>query len=219
VRGSPPCTVPGAFLPLLPAPDLAAARVLRTRLGLLAAAAVGLRIKLDAARGRPFGDLPAASDPRERASRRQAGDAVLLYRALLRRLDRDAAFALAGDVLHEAALAFLDETVGPLGPGDLRPLSADARLAFVRERLVRFPNVEADLVAAEPDRVAFRVTRCRLVELVREAGHPELAPLFCTADATFFGQSRPGVTLERPGTLAGGASDCHFILHASGGEP
>ena len=36
---------------------------------------------------------------------------MLLYRALLRRLDRDAAFALAGDVLHEAALAFLDETV------------------------------------------------------------------------------------------------------------
>ena len=54
-------------------------------------------------------------------------------------------------MLHEAALAFLDETVGPLGPGDLRPLSADARLAFVRERLVRFPNVEADLVAAEDD--------------------------------------------------------------------
>jgi len=87
-----------------------------------------------------------------------------------------------------------------------------ALAAFVTERLARFPNVQATVDRADHDHVAFTVTRCRLIELVHQAGHPDLGPLFCAADARYFGEVEPGVTLDRPTTIAGGHPTCRFIL-------
>lgn len=196
----------------LPAEDRAALGVLRAELGWLGALTLAARLRSPFAAD-PFAELPPAADSRERASRAQAGGAVRLYRVLRRRRDADAALDLTARVVHAAALAFLERTLGSVGPTDLAGLAPDARRAWVRERLDRFPNVEASVVRAEPEAVVFTVHRCRLVELVRHAGHPELASLFCAADAVFFGDTRPGLRLERPTTLAAGGPACAFHIH------
>lgn len=198
---------------LLSATDRAALRVLRDALGPVAALRVGVSLRLRALRGEPFDALPPASDVRERASRQQAGGAVLLYRILRRRSDPERALQQTAAVVEASALAFLDEQVGALTPDTLAPLSPSSRRAYVADTLARFPNATATVDEASGDAVRFTITACRLVELVREVGHPELAPLFCAADARFFGELRPGLALDRPSTLAGGAPACAFHIH------
>ena len=213
-RGRPPVTprrsgyVPP--MPLLDPTDAAAWRTLRDALGHLGALRVALIVRLQAAAGAPFGDLPAATSPDERDSRAQAGAAILLYRALVARWP-DRALALTRDVIIASAMAFLTETVGDVRPHSLAGLQPSARASWVRARLDRFPNVTATVDRAEPDQVAFTVSACRLVALARHAGHPELARLFCAADGRFFAGA--GIRLERPTTLAAGDAACHFHLH------
>jgi hypothetical protein len=60
--------------------------------------------------------------------------------------------------------------------------------------------------------VKFTISRCRLVELVLQAGKPELAPLFCQGDARFFGSVEPDVELLRPDTIARGGASCPFTI-------
>lgn len=196
---------------LLAATDRAALRVLRRHLGVLGAVRVGLAVRLGQARGAPFSSLASATTASERASREQAGAAVLLYRALHAR-DPRRALELSAEVVRASALVFLDEALGPLTPESLRDVPPEQRRGFVSDRIGRFPNVEATVDRAEPEGVAFTVTRCRLVELVHQAGHPELAPLFCTADAWFFGGARPGLRLHRPSTIASGHPSCRFSI-------
>jgi len=201
---------------LIAATDRAAWRALRQELGWLAGLRVVIRVRRAQARREPFAELPEPATPAEVDCRRQAGDAVRLYRALVRE-GAEQALERTARVVHAAALVFLDHSIGSLGPSDLQPLSPQERQARVRERLQRFPNVQARLHQADPQVVAFTVTRCRLVELVTTVGHPELGPLFCAADATFFGTSRPGLSLSRPTTLATGGSGCAFEIRRTEG--
>jgi hypothetical protein len=50
------------------------------------------------------------------------------------------------------------------------------------------------------------------VELVRHAGHPELAPLFCVGDARYFREVEAEAELLRPTTLAAGDDRCRFTI-------
>ena len=50
------------------------------------------------------------------------------------------------------------------------------------------------------------------VRLCREAKVPELTPVFCAVDASYFGGVEPAVSLERPTTLAQGGPCCDFRL-------
>lgn len=192
--------------------ERAAFRVLVSELGWFGAVRVGLRVRLDAARGRPFGDLPPAVDDKERGSRAQAGPATLLYSALLPRMPRDEALRITGRIVEEGAMVFLGATVGELRREEIARLDDAERRTMLEERLDRFPNATASVEVVEADHVRFLVSRCRLVELVRHAGHPELAPLFCAADGRFFRELPDGVRLDRPTTLADGAEGCPFDL-------
>lgn len=186
--------------------------VLRRRLGLRRSLTVGLRTQRRVARGEPFDRMPPADDARERASRAQAGAAVVLYEELRAVVHEAEALSITAEVVEESAVVFLQRTLGPLRRADLEPLSDDARRAFVEERGARFPNATPEWEEISADRVRFAVHRCRLVELVRQVGHPELAPLFCQGDARFFGTQQPDVRLERPTTLASGGDRCAFTL-------
>lgn len=192
-------------MPLLSAVDRAGLAALAHQVGWPTALWVGASVRLAQARGAPFADLPAAADAAERGSRAQAGAAILLFRALRGRVDDPVAVTAA--VVEASALVFLTATIGPIdleGVGDRR--------AQVAAALDRFPNVAAHIDVASADAVAFTVTACRLVALARHAGHPELAPLFCRADARWFGGVTPGVRLERPTTIAAGDPVCAFRI-------
>jgi predicted ArsR family transcriptional regulator len=192
-------------VPLLSAVDRAGLAALAQQVGWPAALWIGASLRLAQARGAPFADLPAATDDAERGSRAQAGSAILLFRALADRVDDP--LAVTAKVIEASALAFLSATIGSLDLG-----GAGDRRAQVSAAIGRFPNVTARIDEAAADRVAFTVTACRLVALARHAGHPELAPLFCRADARWFGEVQPGVRLERPTTIAGGDAVCGFRI-------
>ena len=87
----------------------------------------------------------------------------------------------------------------------------------------RFPNVtDADVVATEKT-MDVTFSYCRLAEGARAIGRPELASLFCSADAAFYNGTANRPTLTRPQTIAGGGTACHFQFRwteaASQGSP
>lgn len=189
--------------------------MLARRLGWRGACAVGLRTWRRLARGEPFAGLPAAVDARERGSRDQAGPAIVLIEELGRIVHEAEALSITAEVVEEGAVVFLTRTLGPLDRAGLERLSEPERRREIEARGARFPNAVPVWEEISPDRLRFTVHRCRLVELVRDAGHPELAPLFCQGDARFFGTVEPDVVLERPHTLAHGDGRCTFTLRSS----
>jgi len=197
---------------VLDAIDRVALRVLVRRLGLLRALRAGVAVQWRTARGEPFADLPPAEGFAETGSRAQAGPAIVLYRVLAQRHDPSVALQITGEVIEEAALVFLRQSLGFIERDEVTGLDDDARRRFAEERAARFPNATLTFDEIGPERVRFTVHRCRLVELVHHAGHPELAPLFCRGDARYFGEVQPGVRLTRPGTLAQGDPSCPFTL-------
>lgn len=188
-------------------------RILVSSLGATEAFRVMAGVARRALTERPFSHLPKPVDRRERLSRAQARPAILLYRALLDRLAPERALSVATDVIAAGAVDHLGRTLRGFDPGSFAALDDGAQRAQVATWLDAFFTAEAEIDAVTPEEVRFTVHRCALVRLSRAAGHPELAPSFCVGDAYFFAHQQPPVRLDRPQTLAEGASCCPFTLH------
>lgn len=173
----------------------------------LAALSVGL---VEARRRDPFAELGAPRGERERRSRAQAAPAVTIYRALLRSVPRDVALTAMAHVIEAGALAFLAKTLPDVTASSLERGSAETRRAHVTGWMSRFFTATSEVTEVTDERVVFEVHACALVRLVAAAGHPELAPLFCKGDETFFRVR--GIRLDRPTTLARGDTRCRFEL-------
>lgn len=200
--------------------ERASLTILVQHLGWFKALRVGVSLARAQRRGEPFKHLPKAETWKERGSREQAGSAILLYRALLKSMPPEQALSVATDVVEAGGVAFLTQSIGLLNRGLIEQMSEEERKAFSVDRSARFPNATLSWDEISTDRVAFTVHKCRLLELALEAGHPELAPAFCSGDAKFFGQTLPDVTLTRPTTLASGGGHCQFIIKwKDDGEP
>ena len=172
---------------------------------------VGARVQILTLRGEPFADLPRAEGFKEVGSRAQAGPAILLYRALAR-YGPERALAVVGRAVEEGAIAFLSKSIGRLDRTELEALDAEGRRMFAQDRAAKFPNAEVEWKEISATQVSFVVTACRLVQLGHHAGHPELAPLFCSGDARFFGEVERDAELIRPTTIAGGDDHCSFTI-------
>ncbi len=196
--------------------ERAGLRVLVAELGWVRALRVGLSVQLAAVRGAPFGDLPPASDPKERGSRGQVGPAVLLFRALGRHVGGDDALRITGRAVEEGALTFLGRTLGRLDRDALDRMDDAGRDAWARDKADAFPNATVEWKEVGARKVVFEVTACRFVQLLAHAGHPELGPLFCAGDARYFGEVEPGTELVRPTTIAEGSDRCRFTIQAEG---
>lgn len=181
----------------------AALGVLVRELGPLRALAVGLEVGARMAAGEPFSRLDAPATPRETASRRQIAPAIVLYRVLLRVRGRDA-LRITREVVLAAGAAFMGRVVGQLA----HTTSLDE--VGLARTTARFPNANFSGFEVSADRVAFTAHECLFPSLTREVGAPELARFFCEVDAKAFDDLN--VRLDRPRTMAEGASDCHFQL-------
>ncbi len=190
----------------------AALSILRRHLGLWTALRVGLTVEQRVKGGDPFQHLPPAEDDKERGSRAQLGPALVLYDVLRGRVSEEEARVITAEVVEVGAHIFLRQSIGALDRTALAAMDADARVAYVEARMSRFPNADARIDFVEPERVGFTVTSCRFVRLCREVGLPELAPIFCAGDASYFGGIEPNVQLIRPETLASGGTRCPFEL-------
>ena len=85
-------------------------------------------------RGEPFRSFPKAQDWRERGSRDQAGPAIVLYRALARRIGTQRALEVCGKVIERGAVMFLSHSVGRLQRAEIAKLSESEREAFAKRR-------------------------------------------------------------------------------------
>jgi len=193
--------------------------VLVARLGLFGALRVGADIARRQRRREPFEHLPAPADAREDASRRQAAPAVLLYRALLDRMDRDAALEVTRAAVIAGAVRFLRSAIGPVRREVVGAMDDGARRVWAEALGARFFNATMRWDEVSPTQLRFTVTRCLFPGLCAAAGAPELAPLLCAGDEHYFGHVLPEVVLERPCTLAAGAPECRFELRFAAGEP
>ena len=147
----------------------------------------------------------------------QLGLAVL-FKMLKERFGHELAFVTTGAVIEAGAHAFLHQSIGELKRQDLAELDEKERRVYLQDRLDRFPNALFRIETVDESRVSFTVTDCRFVRLCRQLGVPEMAPLFCAGDASYFGGVQPGVKLIRPQTIANGADTCPFILKWDGSD-
>ncbi len=157
-----------------------------------------------------FESLGTPTDTRERLSRQQAGIAVGVYRVLLKRLPPAQALAAMAPLIEAGALAFLMKTLPEVSAETLSEGPAQTRGARVQAWMDRFFTAESHVTEVTADQVILHVTGCSLVRLVHAAGHPELGPLFCKGDLTFFQQR--GIALTRPTRIAAGDAVCRFEL-------
>jgi predicted thioesterase len=165
---------------------------------------------VEARRADPFAELGAPRDERERRSRAQAAPAVTIYRALLRTAPREVALSAMAHIIEAGALAFLAKTLPDVTASSLSEGAPAARRAHVGAWMGRFFTATSEVTEVSERRVVFEVHACALVRLVSAVGHPELAPLFCKGDETFFRVR--GIRLDRPTTLARGDTRCRFEL-------
>jgi len=196
----------------LSADERVAAPILIRRLGVLRSLRVGRRIRRAERAGEPFAHLDPPATEQDRLSREQIGPAILLYRTLLEFVDRDEALSVCEEVVVEAAVIFLRESIGRLDRATIETLDEDAKQAFVKDRGEKFFNATVRWDQIDDEGVRFTVTACRFPPLCAECGVPELAPVFCKGDAKFFGTVEPDVTLTRTQTIAEGADVCPFAL-------
>jgi hypothetical protein len=179
---------------------------LRRHLGIAGTVRVLASVAWGRLQGEPWSTLGPPVDDRDRISRLQAGDVVLLHRAVAALAGEATALEVSREAVLAGAVPFLDALI-PRLPG--------AGLAASAHELTRsFFNAEGNTFQSDQNTFHFEVSRCRFVELLNSVGAPQLAPLFCEADRAFFDSGARPIELHRTQTLANGGANCDFRFTA-----
>ncbi len=198
----------------------AALRVLPKALGLLKTIGLLMEVGLGKLKGAPFRELPKSADRRDALSRKQAGDAILLWRALRPRVGDAQALALTQEIMTAAGVVFLHELLGDLDKSVIQARDEES-LHTLSSRTGRFFNAEGSLrlFKSEPPVVQFAVSACRFVPLLESVDAAPLKPLFCAVDSAYFSPRHSPIRLQRDRTIAGGDAMCDFRFGWSGDDP
>ncbi len=188
----------------------AALHILCGRLGPAGCAAVFATVGAGLARGEPWRSLGKPKDRGEALSRRQIGSAVLLERALRRRIPRDEARGIVAKIVRIASVDFLGRNVPRLRRPDILSMCPEARFAFLKKIQSRFFNADSDLILQGDEALCMTVYRCRFVELLDAVDESDMASIFCEGDKDFFLNHQPHISLERNTTISNGGSVCDF---------
>lgn len=197
-------------------------RTLRRELGAGRALLVLTHVVCRRLRGDPLAGLV---EPDTRAAATQLRGALLLADALDARVsDPDRRSRILEEVVVGTGARYLAAMIPAVDPGEWLAGEDSHRARFAAAVLARFPNVVADPPRTSSGGLAFDVRTCHFADLTRRAGRPELARLFCRADAAHFDAEAP-LSFERSGSLAEGASCCDFRFRLrtppgrEGGQP
>lgn len=164
--------------------------------------------------GEPWKGMPPPRDEKEKITRLEIRDAVIIYRILKREHSEAKALEVISEVVKKAAILLFDYLLDPINLEELSSLESEERQRFVQRNLERFPNAVTVLDAVTPEKVAFTVTCCHMAELCHKLKIPELAPVFCAADKSYF-EENVGVNFRRDKTIASGDKICDFTLFKS----
>ena len=180
----------------------AALRVLRQSVGLWGTVRVFAKLLRNKLARAPFRALGPPRDERDRLSRRQCGDLVLLDRALATEFSKEERVSLLREIVMAGAGPFLDAMLPPF------PVE---QLAGLAPTLVEsFFNAEGEVQLSDDSGFKFEVNHCRFVELLKAVDAFHLGPLFCEADEAYFDGVRRPIVLRRTRTLARGGRSCDF---------
>ena len=192
--------------------SLAAVKVLLKEVGLGKTLSLVKGLAQEKKKGNAWDELPEPKDEKDDQSRELIEDAVYLYRALLKIMKGDEAEILIKKVIKESAIRQLYSLVPIIDKERILSLPIEEREENIKKLVGKFPNADWEIMESTGTTFAYRITRCRLVELVRALGYPELADAFCPGDITYFKQFQPAVMIERPKTIGYGNKCCEFIF-------
>jgi hypothetical protein len=163
----------------------------------------------------PLRKLSTAGWPpaQEALVRHQLRPVVILHDVLRHdlKLETSRALVVLGEVVRMSGARFIEHNVPQIPREAWRGADEAARRSFVQRLTQRLFNAQIDDITTSPTQLAFKVHACRFVQLTHELGRPELAPLFCAADAQFF-DAPSSPRLDRPSTIAADGHTCHFVF-------
>ncbi len=192
---------------------LAAGKVLIEECGLKTSFSLVKELGKQQKMGEPWKDLPKPKDQKDIDSRALIGDAILIYRSLLKRMEKEKALNIIGNLILRASMRQLYSLVPQLKPEDALSKSEEEIEVLLTEIIEKFPNTEWHLLESTKNSFAYRITRCRLVELVNDVGHPEMSSLFCPGDALYFETHQKDIEFDRPRNIGMlGDKCCDFIF-------
>lgn len=161
-------------------------------------------------KGEPWKNLVAPEDEKESECRELIGDAILLYRALKKISTKESAERIIRKVIEVSAVTQLNFLIPRIERKALEKMSAKERERFFREIVEKFPNTDYKVVDVSDKEYGFDITRCRLVELIVKAGHPELSDAFCSGDGIYFNSCQPEIAFLREKMIGKGDNICDF---------
>lgn len=180
--------------------------------GPLRALKVALRMARAGRRADPLAALGPPLDAAERLSRRQLRQVLLLDAALREAAGEVAGRAALERVVVRAGARFLRFSLALPTAARWARLDAASRRGLVERAMRPFFNMQGHVVSDPAAQVAFDVSACWFARLTHDLGRPDLANLFCAADALHFDDPAVPVALRRSETLAAGAPRCSFRL-------
>lgn len=146
---------------------------------------------------------------------------LALYKALLAEGEgREEALALVQDIAAEMMLeqpASRDGVAAAKGALPFarfrRSIHRDLRSIFDAEGFI------VEWVEDSPQRVAFNITRCHMLEALAGFGASELAPVFCRLDDIMGRSLAPAIVWRRTSSLGEGGDKCDFCYEPGRKEP
>jgi len=196
--------------PLLDAKiKLAAASVLIKRVGFFALPKLLFGMQKRKKLGEPWQSPPDPNDRKDIQSRNLIRDAALLYRELLIAFPENAQ-SIIREVVEASAIAQLNHLVPKINAKKIAKMTKDDKIGLFSDILNKFPNADWQAASLTEDGFGYIITRCRLVELICAAGHPEIKDAFCAGDGKYFELHQPDIVFSRQNTLACGAPSCDF---------
>lgn len=160
--------------------------------------------------GEPFSGLPEPENSKDIESRALIGEAILLYRELLLMLPSAEAERIIRKVIIESAVAQLYSIIPLIRSKDIMGMTPDLRSVKFCSIINQFPNAEWTINKVTDTEYSYLISRCRLVELIIAAGHPELKDAFCAGDGIYFERHQAEIIFDRPSLIGSGDKVCDF---------
>jgi hypothetical protein len=160
--------------------------------------------------GEPWTGMSPPEDQKDRDSRALIGDAILLYRELQRLEPSVDAERIVRRGIIESAIMQLYTLIPQLSKAAILKLAPEERKNRFCGIVAQFPNADWNLTKADETEFGYLIHRCRLVELIVAAGHPELKDAFCAGDGIYFERHQPEIGFSRPTMIGKGDPGCEF---------
>ena len=130
--------------------------------------------------------------------------AVAFAREFIAEVGQERAMEVLGRAFEKIQVRVGEELAEELGDNSCAALGE-----HLRRRTEALPSIE--VLEADDEHVAMKITRCRAWEAFQHLGAPEICRLYCDSDHAYIEAFNPKMKMIRTQTLAGGDECCDHI--------